>query len=29
MTLYRLLDEKQGEDWVPIGTVFHGGPRLC
>ena len=29
MTLYRLLDEKQGEDWVPIGTVFHDGPRLC
>ncbi len=28
MTLYRLVDEKQGEDWVPVGTVFYGCERL-
>ena len=28
MTLYRRIDEKQGEDWVPIGTVSWEGERL-
>lgn len=28
MTLYRLIDEKQGDDWIPIGTVSWEGERL-